>query len=60
MALSGPATGLASGGVPGQIGTCVCPGVGCQTFDCARRPPQANTVLRTKIKSLMILLKLKD
>src|SRR5215471_5438799 len=34
--VSGPATDCPSGGVPGQIATCVCPGEGCQVDCCAR------------------------
>src|SRR2546427_5570912 len=41
---SGPGTGGASGTAPGQIGTCVCPGDGCQTFVCALSLPQAKTM----------------
>src|SRR5438876_11749682 len=53
---SGPGTGCASGTAPGQIGTCVCPGDGCQTFVCALRPPHANTTQRAKIKVFITIL----
>jgi hypothetical protein len=42
---SGPATGCESGTVLGHIGTCVCPGDGCQEAVCA---PKARTPETTK------------
>src|SRR5439155_8679302 len=57
---SGPGTGCASGTAPGQIGTCVCPGDACQTFVCARRPPNVNTTHRAKIKSFITIVQMKD
>src|SRR6266566_7150977 len=50
---SGPATGWGSGTVPGHIGTCVCPGDGCQTGVCALRPPHAKTTQRAKSKAFI-------
>src|SRR6266566_3789154 len=52
---SGPATGCASGAVPGQIGTCVCPGDGCQAGVCALRSPNANTTQRAKSKGFITI-----
>ena len=53
LTYSGPGTGCASGTAPGHIGTCVCPGDGCQTGVCALRPPHANTTQRAKIKGFI-------
>src|ERR1051325_11525850 len=47
---SSPGTGCTSGTAPGQIGTCVCPGDGCQTFVCALRLPHATTTQRAIIR----------
>jgi hypothetical protein len=41
---SGPGTGCGSGTAPGHIGSCVCPGDGCQTLVCALKPPQAKAM----------------
>src|SRR5579863_8266571 len=49
LATSGPAAGCASGAAPGHIGTCVCPGDGCQVVCCALTPPNANTTQRARI-----------
>ena len=52
---SGVATSTASGGVPGQIGTWVCPGEGCQAGVCALRPTDVNTMEREKIRALVTI-----
>src|SRR5258708_4535740 len=52
---SGPATGCGSGTAPGHIGTCVCPGDGCQAGVCALRPPDANTTQRAKSKGFITI-----
>src|SRR6266404_135401 len=41
---------------PGHIGTCVCPGAGCQPGVCALRPPNANTTQRAKSKGFITIL----
>src|SRR6266481_1836559 len=51
-----PPTGCASGGFPGHIGTCVCPGDGCQVVCCALAPPNANTTQMPKIKGFITVL----
>ena len=53
LEISGPATGCASGAVPGHIGTCVCPGEGCQTGVCALKEPNVITTKRAKSKGLV-------
>src|SRR5580692_9449031 len=59
---SGPGTcwRIASGGVPGQMGTCVCPGEGCQTFVCASRRAGAKTIQRTMIKDFIAVRRQKN
>src|SRR5438093_9009348 len=57
---SGPGTGGASGTAPGQIGTCTCPGDGCQTFVCALRLPHAKTMQVTNNIFGVILFKVLD
>src|SRR5207244_12857502 len=57
---SGPGTGCASGTAPGQIGTCVCPGDGCQTFVCALRLPHAKTMQATNNIFAVILFMVLD
>src|SRR6187401_2331650 len=52
---SRPGTGCTSGTAPGQIGTCVCPGDGCQTFVCALRLPHAKTMQVTNSNFGVIL-----
>lgn len=52
---SGPGMGCASGAAPGHIGSCVCPGDGCQAGVWALRPPHANTTQSTKIKGFMTI-----
>src|SRR5579875_3517840 len=47
-ALSGLTAGLASGGIPGQMGTCVCPEDGCQTCVWALRAKGADSRQRTQ------------
>ncbi|MEA3116017.1 MAG: hypothetical protein QOG58_5816, partial [Caballeronia sp.] len=37
-----------SGGVPGHIGTCVCPGDACQVVGCACKAPNAKTAQTVK------------
>jgi len=53
VAYSGPGTGCGSGAAPGHIGTCVCPGEGCQTLVCACSLQNTNALQRATIKSLM-------
>src|SRR6266403_5959230 len=55
VATSGPVTGWGSGTVPGHIGTCVCPGEGCQPGVCALRPPHANTTQRAKSQGFITI-----
>src|SRR5204863_1120609 len=57
---SGPGTACASGTAPGQIGTCVCPGDGCQTFVCALRLPHAKTMQVTNNIFAVILFMVLD
>src|SRR3984893_6056329 len=53
-AYSGPATGCGSGAAPGQIGTCVCPGDGCQVVRCcALKLPNADTTPKAKSKGFI-------
>src|SRR6185437_3114851 len=47
---SGPERRRASGGVPGQIGTCVYPEAGCQVFVCAVAPLVAKRTVTARIR----------
>jgi hypothetical protein len=49
-------TGRESGTAPGQIGSWVCPGDGCQAIVCAPRLPNANTVQKAEIESFITIL----
>ena len=51
VATSGPSARRASGTDPGHIGSCVCPGDGCQTGVCARKSPNPNTTTTQRAKS---------
>src|SRR5579863_4316624 len=53
--VSGPGTGWASGGVPGQMAIWVCPGDGCQTLVWAFAAPAADAHTRhaARIRALM-------
>src|SRR5262249_52631090 len=51
--ISGPATGCAPAPAPGHIGTCVCPGDGCQAGVCAPRPKDADTKQTATIKGFI-------
>src|ERR1051325_12242920 len=58
---SSPGTGCTSGTAPGQIGTCVCPGDGCQTFVCALRLPPAKAMQVTNnIFAIILFMLLED
>src|SRR5690348_18453510 len=55
-ACSGPGTDWASGGVPGQIGICVCPADGCQTTFFACSPAHTNSRHGNRIHCFMTFL----
>src|ERR1017187_4819205 len=50
---SGPLTGCGSGAAPGHMGTCLCPGDGCQAPSCGTRRPSKNAPHRVKIKGFI-------
>jgi hypothetical protein len=50
---SGFGLGIASGTAPGQMGTCVCPGDGCQESASAISLPTVTITQRAKIKAFI-------